>query len=50
MEKWTMKWYMKYGRVLKWEMCDEQNQQKVDEKWEIRHFLFTKRNFKDNPL
>jgi len=33
--------------VLKWEICGEQNQQKVDEKWEIRCFLFTKWNFED---
>lgn len=31
-------------------MCDEQNQQKVDKKWEIRLFLFTKWNFEDNIL
>ena len=34
--------------LLKFEICDEQNQQKVDKKWEIRLFLFTKQNFEDN--
>ena len=33
--------------VLKWEMCDEQNQQMVDEKCEFICFLFTKWNFED---
>ena len=36
--------------ILKSEMCEEQNQQKVDKKWAIRLFLFTKQNFEDNIL
>lgn len=34
--------------LLKFEMCDVQNQRKVDKKWENRLFLFTKQNFEDN--
>lgn len=34
--------------VLKFEMGDERNQQKVDKRWEMRLFLFTKQNFEDN--
>ena len=34
--------------VLKFEMCGERNQRKVDKRWEIRLFLFTKQNFEDN--
>ena len=36
--------------VLKFEMCDDRNQRKVDKRWEIRLFLFTKQNFEDNIL
>lgn len=36
--------------VLKFEMCDDQNQRKVDKRWEIRLFLFAKQNFEDNIL
>ena len=36
--------------LLKFEMCDEQNQQDVDKKWEIRLFLFTKQNFEAGAL